>query len=111
MSPKNTATHQDVNLRQLGIEQHDAMLVQQFLSLPGIVEGSSTLALVQRRLAERFQRSHDIEIFPAPFAVSPIRLTAYWGRALARDPAHIWFRSLLTQAARDLPKSHLSDAA
>lgn len=103
MSPRHTATHQDVNLRHLGLEQDDAVLVQQFLSLPGIVEDSSMLALVQRRLAERFQRSHDIEIFPAPFAVSPIRLTAYWGRAVARDPAHIWFRSLLVEAGAALP--------
>lgn len=111
ISPKNTATHQDVNLRQLGIEQHDSILVQQFLSLPGIVEGSSTLALVQRRLAERFQRTHDIEIFPAPFAVRPIQLTAYWGRAVARDPAHIWFRGLMLEAGAALPKTRLSDAA
>ena len=103
MSPKNTATHQDVNLKLLGLEQHDSILVQQFLSLPGIVEASSTLALVQRRLAERFQRSHDIEIHPPPFPVAPVRVTAYWGRGVARDPAHIWFRGLLQQAAAALP--------
>lgn len=103
MSPKNTATHQDVNFRQLGIEQHDLVMVQQFLSLPGIVETSSTLALVQRRLAERFQRSHEIDIFEAPFALSPISLTAYWGRSVERDPAHAWFRNLLHQAGAQLP--------
>jgi len=104
MSPKNTATHQDVNFRQIGVQQHDLVMVQQFLSLPGIVEASSALALIQRRLAERFQRSHEIDILEAPFRLSPINLTAYWGRAVERDPAHAWFRGLLLQAGLALPR-------
>jgi DNA-binding transcriptional LysR family regulator len=104
MSPKNTATHQDVNFRQIGVQQHDLVMVQQFLSLPGIVEASSALALIQRRLAERFQRSHEIDILEAPFPLSPINLTAYWGRAVERDPAHAWFRGLLLQAGLALPR-------
>jgi len=103
MSPRHTRTHQDLSLDRLGVHQQDLVLVQQFLSLPEVVEASPTLALIQRRLAERFQRSHAIDLFPPPFPIPPIRVTAYWGRALERDPAHAWFRSLLISAAADLP--------
>jgi DNA-binding transcriptional LysR family regulator len=101
MSPL-TMSHQDFSLRNAGIWQHDIMVVQQFLTLPGIVEGSGCLALVYRRLAEHFLRSHDIEILPPPFDISPISVTAYWGRSVQRDPAHAWFRTLLMQAGAAL---------
>ncbi len=102
MSPKNTATHQDVSFRELGIRQHDQIRVQQFLSLPAVVEASDCLALVQRRLAARFVRSYEIEIFEPPFDMPPLAITAFWGRAVDRDPAHAWFRSLMIQAGHSL---------
>lgn len=105
MSPKNSVTHQDVNLRELRIEQHDLVRVQQFLSLPAIVEDSDCLALIQRRLAARFVRSHEIEIFEPPFDIAPLAITAYWGRSVERDPAHAWFRSLLVRAGQALEPS------
>lgn len=104
MSP-TTRSHQDFSLRRAGITQHDLMVVQQFLSLPSIVEGSDCLALVYRRLAERFLRSHDIEILPPPFDITPIAVTAYWGRSVERDPAHAWFRRLLIQAGAGLNRA------
>jgi DNA-binding transcriptional LysR family regulator len=101
MSPISVS-HQDFSLRNAGIRQQDLMIVQQFLTLPSIVEGSDCLALVYRRLAERFLRSHDIEILQPPFDISPISVTAYWGRSVERDPAHAWFRRLLMQVGAGL---------
>jgi DNA-binding transcriptional LysR family regulator len=101
MSP-TTISHQDFSLRSAGIRQHDLMIVQQFLSLPSIVEASECLALVYRRLAQRFAPSHDIEILSPPFEIPPIAVTAYWGRSMERDPAHAWFRRLLMQVGAGL---------
>ena len=94
--------HEARILRSAGIQQRDLVLVEQFLTLPAIVEGSNCLALVQRRLAERFQRSHDIQIYKAPFATAPLTITAYWSNAMERDPAHFWLRNLLVAAGASI---------
>jgi DNA-binding transcriptional LysR family regulator len=98
MSPRNEATHALLGLKQLGVEQRDVVMVQQFATLPAVVEASGCLALIQRRLAERFAACHAIEIHAAPFDLPPLKICAYWPPAMERDPAHAWFRSLLLQA-------------
>ncbi|ODT60664.1 MAG: hypothetical protein ABS77_09525 [Phenylobacterium sp. SCN 69-14] len=102
MSPKVSTTHQDISLRHTGVSQRDLVLVQQFLSLPAIIESSQCLSLIQRRLAIRFQRTHEIDIFPPPFEIEPLTITAYWGRSAEWDPAHAWFRGLMIQAGASL---------
>lgn len=69
-------------------------------TLPAIVESTGCLALVQRRLADRFSKSHGIEIHNAPFEVAPVDIRAYWSRTADRDPAHSWFRELLAGVSR-----------
>jgi DNA-binding transcriptional LysR family regulator len=110
MSP-TSMSHQDFSLRRAGIRQHDLIVVQQFLSLPSIVEASECLALVYRRLAERFVPSHDIEILSPPFDIPPIAVTAYWGRSVERDPAHAWFRRLLMRVGAGLHAAECQSAA
>jgi len=95
-------SHEALILRRADIQHQDVVLVEHFLALPAIVEASDCVALVQRRLAERFQRSHDIEIHQAPFATASVNINAYWSAAAERDPAHRWFRNLLVEAGRSL---------
>nr|WP_232793052.1 LysR family transcriptional regulator [Caulobacter hibisci] len=97
MSPKIETTHQILGMREGGIEQHNRVIVQQFTALPAIVASTDCLALVQRRIAERFARVLDIEIHTPPFEMSPVHVCAYWGRSMERDPAHAWFRGLLKE--------------
>lgn len=97
MSPKIETTHQILGMREGGVEQRNRVIVQQFTALPAIVASTDCLALVQRRIAERFARVLDIEIHPPPFEMSPVNVCAFWGRSMERDPAHAWFRGLLRQ--------------
>lgn len=96
------ASHEERLLRRARVRHRDIVLVEQFLTLPAIVEESDCLALVQSRLAERFQKNHAIEIHAPPFEVTPLVITAYWSRAQHRDPAHAWFRALLARAGAAL---------
>ena len=95
VSARSSVTYQSLVLRANQIDQRNVVLVQQFLTLPAIVEQSDCLSLVQRRLAELFQRSYEIDLYPPPFEAPPLSIRAYWGRTVERDPAHVWFRSLL----------------
>lgn len=102
ISADSENSHEARILRKVGVKQENVVLVEQFLTLPAIVETSDCLALVQRRLAERFQRSHDIEIHEAPFETTTLDIRAYWPRSADRDPAHRWFRDLLIEAGKTL---------
>ena len=103
ISPRLDPSQAVVGLRQAAVEQHNLILVQQFSALPAIVESTGCLALMQRRLAERYQRNYAIDLFRPPFALPPLNICAFWSRSLARDPAHAWFRSLLVQARPENP--------
>ena len=97
MSPKIETTHQILGMREGGVAQRNRVIVQQFTTLPAIVAATDCLALVQRRIAERFATVLDIEIHAPPFEMSPLQVSAFWGRSMERDPAHAWFRSILKQ--------------
>jgi len=105
MSPRTDPLLAVVGLSELGIEQHNLVLVQQFSALPAIVEGTRCLALVQRRLAERYRRHYDIEVFPPPFPLSPLKICVFFARATLRDTAQIWFRDLLARARPPHPST------
>lgn len=98
----SSSSHEARALRNVGVAQQDVVLVEQFLTLPAIVEASACLALVQRRLAERFQASNDIEIHTPPFPTEPLEINAYWAPPAERDPAHAWLRKLMADVASRL---------
>ena len=102
MSSKKSSSHEARILRKVGIKQEDVVLVEQFLTLPAIVEASDCLALVQRRLAERFQQIHDIAIHAAPFETEPLNVMAFWSGSTDRDPTMRWFREQVVAVSRDL---------
>jgi DNA-binding transcriptional LysR family regulator len=99
-------SHESNILRKAGIRQKDVVLVEQFLTLPAIVESSDCLALVQRRLAERFKDNYKISIHKAPFETPPVQIRAYWPRSADRVPAHRWFREQLIEAGENLASPH-----
>ncbi|WP_374348665.1 LysR family transcriptional regulator [Phenylobacterium sp.] len=102
VATKGAQSHESLLVRSAGVRQRNVILTDQFLTLPAIVEASDSIALVQRQLAERFQRSNAIEIHEAPFDTAPVRIFAYWGASTERDPAHRWFRELLIEVAQAL---------
>jgi LysR family transcriptional regulator, nod-box dependent transcriptional activator len=92
------ADYESVTLSALGIKQKNRVTVQQFLALPAIVQNTNCLALVQRRLADAFRKSYEIDVFAPPFEMPPLVLTAHWRRVTEADPASIWFRDLMRRA-------------
>lgn len=102
MEPKHRQSHESLQLEREGVRHRDQVLVEAFLALPTIVASSRCLALVYRRMAEAFARSHDIELHAPPFACDPLKVAMYWTPARERDTAHRWLRSAVISAAADL---------
>lgn len=88
--------------RLLGIEHGDVVKVASFALLPIIVEQTDAVAFVQRRVAEKFAESADIELHQTPIPVPPQTVCLYWAQAQARDPAHEWFRQRLQELGAGL---------
>ncbi len=88
--------------RLIGLEQQDVIKVPSFAVLPILVEQTDAIALVQRRIAERFAASARIQIIEPPVPIPPLDVCVYWSGAQARDPAHTWFREQLIDIAATL---------
>jgi DNA-binding transcriptional LysR family regulator len=102
MSHKKELYHQRLEILNDGFNPDNTIIVQQFMALPAIVEVTDCLAVVQRRIAQRFAQMFDIDIYEAPCEQVSLQLCLFWGKPLARDPAQIWFRERLKIASSRL---------
>lgn len=80
----------------------EAVRVPNFLSIPFMIEGTENVALIQRRIAERLLPVTQVRIEELPFDVPPLRVIALWSAAKEGDPAHRWFRQVLSAAGSEL---------
>ncbi len=88
--------------RLLGLEQQDVIKVPSFSLLPLIVEQTDAIALVQKRVAERFAATANIALYQPPVPIPPLEVCLYWSHAHERDAAHEWFRNQLRGVAWSL---------
>jgi DNA-binding transcriptional LysR family regulator len=66
--------------------------VPSFSLLPLIVEHTAAIALVQRRVAERFAQFAEILSHEPPVAITPVQVCVYWSQTHERDAVHAWFK-------------------
>lgn len=78
-----------------------AFSFQQFSLLPLIALETDSVALVQRRLAEKMMQYLPLRIVPSPVPTTKLELHAMWSPVRHTDPAHQWFLDLLKTTARD----------
>lgn len=102
LAPRDSISHEALLLAGAGIRPHVRTLVEQFLMLPAVIEGSSLIALLQRRLALAMARGHDITIHPMPLPQPRLALSLYWSGPRDNDPAHRWFRRALARVSEGL---------
>jgi LysR family nod box-dependent transcriptional activator len=85
-------------LRSLGREEFNAVLVQNFLLLPYLVQASDNMvAILARPHAEEAMKHAAIRIVELPFAFPKVRITAFWERARKVDPMVGWFLQILVE--------------
>lgn len=86
-------------LKTHGQTRNIAASLLNFGVLPEFVIGTNRVATCHKRLAKVWATRLPIRIYPLPFKGPPFLECAQWHRAADRDPAILWFRGLLRDAA------------
>lgn len=102
ISPEGGGFHgaTDKILTDLGRSRRVACSLPSFLLAPALVANSDLLALIPVRLAALFGAMFDA--FDPPFPSPEFSVDLLWHPRRQKDPAHIWFRSLVAGIAADL---------
>lgn len=101
VSPRGaTSGALDRILVDFGLRRRVALLVATYLAVPAALTASDLVATVPRRTARQIAATADIAIMKLPIDFSATVFMA-WHRRSASEPAQIWFRSLLADAAAD----------
>ena len=98
VSPRGVTTGAvDRPLADLGLARRIALLVATYLALPAVLTATDLVATVPERTARHIAAA-GLEIHPLPIELATTVAMA-WHPRNARSPAHLWFRSLLSEAA------------
>jgi DNA-binding transcriptional LysR family regulator len=94
---------------QIGLERRAEVVVSNFHALPSLIVGTNRIATVQMRLAKKLASSHPVRVVGLPVPIPPLDEAMLWHPRFERDPAHLWFRTLLKRVASAMPASSESD--
>lgn len=86
----------DTALADRGLRRRVAITVPSFLLVPHIVMRSGMIATLPLGVAEMLAETLPISLIDPPLPIAPIPADLIWHRKHARDPAHLWLRSLMT---------------
>ena len=101
VSPRGaTSGALDRILVDFGLKRRVALLVATYLAVPAALAASDLVATVPRRTARQIAVTAEIEIMPLPIDFSAT-VSMAWHRRSASEPAQIWFRRLLVDAAAE----------
>ena len=90
---------------RIGLERRAEIVVPNFHALPSLIVGTNRIATVQKRLATKLASSHPVRVVSLPVPIPPLEEAMLWHPRFERDPAHLWFRSVLKRVASAMPVS------
>lgn len=89
-------------LRQAGIIDYKALRVPSFLLVPQMIENTTNISVMGRRLANRLSKTSSICSMPPPIDLPKVRVIMSWSPAKEHDPAHIWLREMTIRVVEEL---------
>ena len=95
----NETSFEQHMLHRQHLKQNNIVFVPNFMLLPQIVAETECVALVHRKLAERFAVMAAIRIIEPPLRAPDIEIAMFWTASQDRDPAHRWLRDILTETS------------
>lgn len=87
--------------KEVGIEIRVEVTSYSFSSLSLLVQGTPRIALIQRSLAECMVKLGGVVIKEPPFALPALAQSVQWHSYRTRDPALVWLRAQLLEAAAE----------
>ena len=91
-------------LKSSALSRRIEITTNNFNTLPLLVLGTQRVATMHNRLARLFVRTLPLRIVPLPVDFPTMVWSMQWPRHLSADPAHQWFRGMVSAAA------HAADA-
>ena len=88
---------------RMGLDRRAEVVVPNFHALPSLIVGTNRIATVQKRLATKLAASHPVRVVDLPIPIPPLDEAMSWHPRFDRDPAHMWFRTLLKRVASAMP--------
>ena len=92
----------DEFLARNGHERKIVASTESFTAAPFLLQGTTLLTILPRRLGERMQRATDIRLLELPFDVPPLREKLVWNPRFTSSPGHVWMREQLVELAGNL---------
>ena len=90
----------DKELAALHRRRRVACSVPSFLLAPALVAASDHACVLPRRIASA--HGHGLKAVELPFPSPTFTIDLFWHPRRQNDPAHVWFRNLVLETAREL---------
>jgi DNA-binding transcriptional LysR family regulator len=89
-------------LRSMGQEPRVDLVVGTLLPTPFLIEETDRIAVLPRRLAERFSVVARVRVLPLPYDIGPLVETLWWHPVHNTDPGHVWLRTIMQKAGSEI---------
>ncbi len=90
-------------LRPLNYKRKVEVVTHSFSIVPYLVVGTNRIGTVTTRLAVKYAQFLPLKLVPVPVELPPMVEVLQWHKHRDQDPAYIWFRETLKEAAARLP--------
>lgn len=77
------------------------VMLPDFSSVPNMLVGTNLVATMHGRLARLYARHLPLRLLPVPIEFPVLSEMMQWHRHFHRDPALIWFRSILHECVAE----------
>jgi DNA-binding transcriptional LysR family regulator len=92
----------DEHLVRKGYQRNIVATTESFTNAPFLLQGTTMLTMVPRRLAERLQEAAHIRLLDIPVEVPPLAEKLVWNPRFTQSRPHIWMRELMAGIAATL---------
>jgi len=92
----------DEYLVRQGYQRNIVATTENFTNAPFLLQGTTMLAMVPRRLAQRLQEAAHLQLMDIPVDVPPLAEKLIWNPRFTQSRPHIWMRELLANIAATL---------
>lgn len=96
-------------LEQRGLRRQVAVSVTHFLAVPEMIAITDYCATLPRLICQHLSRDQRLRIIPAPVDLGTFPVEMGWHARYRDDPAHRWFRTLITETAQSLSDPQINN--
>lgn len=96
-------------LEQRGLRRQVAVSVTHFLAVPEMIAVTDYCATLPRLICQHLSRDERLRIVPAPVDLGTFPVEIGWHARYRDDPAHRWFRTLITETAQSLSDPQINN--